>query len=368
MALGMDALYGSSTLKDNILFRAGLFTSGLWTNAMLRFYSHETAHEYLYRANNVHIQNALDFQQWKSSYIPLLYYPGWKQSQINPNVLNEDELMIATVSGLNQDELNADAVRLSFIERGVISFYDAQSYLLTKLRDVEYILRSGSDEAPFTPGQKIHQLQYDVYAETPHLFDDVNLYRLALLNNGVNITNKQLLNRALFADLLSWHTWESAWSLFAFMLRGDHSTRPRALRVGKNAAILPPLFSHYMTTQGSFFNSSYVLEIGNRRLVVDIGSMIGFTNIKAFQHYRVGVKVLNIKMTSFWQTSPFAFFNGKSGLNVTGHAVGFENIISLYRHVAITARAEYNRNDLLENLVKHEKNGFQLVFGVRSAF
>lgn len=363
----MEAL-GEKGLDEHIWSRSMLFAGGLWSNAMLRFYSHEAAHEYVYRDHNLSIHNSLDFQNWKSSYIPGLYYPSWNQTQIDPYLLNEDELISATVAGLNQDELNADAVWRFSIERNAISFYDAQSFLLTKFRDVEYIAKTGSDEAPFAPGQKLHQLQYDVYSITPYLFDDVNLYRLALLNNGQKISTRQLMNRALFADVLSWHTWENAWSLFAYLLKGDSSVQPFSFQIGESIKLMPPLFSHYMTTTGSFFNSAYIVAVQEHKFQVDIGSVIGFTKIDAFHRYRVGLKFFNMEVTRFVISQPYVYINGESGFHFNGYSIGCDNIIPITNRLAATLKLEYHQNDLLESLVKHEHNGFQSVFGMRMLF
>ena len=130
LALAIDFLDESKKWGGTAWSRAGLFVGGLWMNAMLRFYSHEAAHEYVYRANNVAIRNSLDFHNWKNSYLPGFYYPSWKQSRVDPNLLNDEELISATVAGLNQDELNADAAWRSSMARGRISFYDA--WLFTK--------------------------------------------------------------------------------------------------------------------------------------------------------------------------------------------------------------------------------------------
>ncbi len=366
VALGLDLL-GEKGWDTTVWSRAALFGGGLWTNAMLRFYSHEVAHEYVYRAHNVTIRNALDFQNWKSSYIPGLYYPSWRQGQVNPYLLSDDELISATIAGLNQDELNADAVWHSSISRNAISFYDAQSYLLSKFRDVEYIAKSGSDEAPFAPGQQLHQLQYDVYAETPHLFDDVNLYRLALLNNGHHISNQQLLNRSLFADMLSWHTWENAWAIVSYLANGK-STRPFAFQLGQSIHLMPPLFSHYMTTTGSFFNSAYIVSVHEQKYQIEIGSTVGFTKIQAFRRYRVGLKVIDVKLAQNWRTRPYVYLNGQSGLHVNGFAVGSETLVPISQRLAATLHMEYHQNDLLESLVKRERNGFRSVFGFQMMF
>lgn len=367
LALGLESI-GAKGLNQHALSRAALFAGGLWTNSALRFYSHEAAHEYVYRAHQVPIRNSLDWQQWKSSYIPGIFYPSWTQTHIDPYLLNEEELISATIAGLNQDELNADVVWHSSMQRNAISFYDAQSYMLTKFRDVEYIAKSGSDEAPFAPGQQLHQLQYDVYAETPHLFDDVNLYRLALLNSGQKISTQQLMNRALFADLLSFHTWENVWAIAAYLFKGKSSIEPFSFQLGESFKMMPPLFSHYMTTDGSFFNSSYLFELRHQKFQLDIGSVIGFTQIDAFKVYRFGFKTFDIQMSRIWHIQPYLYLNGQSGFSINGHSLGFENVVSVSPRLALTLKLEHNNNDLFENIVKREHNGFQSVFGFQMIF
>ena len=363
-AFGADILTESKHM-NRAWARSALFAGALWSNTMLRFYSHEIAHEYVYRHKNISIQNSLNLQSWTSSYIPGIAYPSWQRSQVDVDRLNGQELIAATAAGLNQDEFNAEISWRSSFQHGFTTFYDAQSYVLTKFRDVEYIIKSGSDEAPFAPGQRIQQLQYDVYAETPHLFDDVNLYRLALLNNGISISNQHLLNRALFADALSWHSWESLYALFSYLSSGKNKTRLFSFSIGENVEIMPPLFSHYMTPSGSFFNSSYVLNMNNIRLRLDIGSMIGFTNINAFQRYRFGLKALDVDLTSFWHIQPYFYINGQSGLNFSGQSIGIDNILHYSRTLALFFKAEYNYGDILENEIKREKTGFQTVLGFR---
>ena len=76
---------------------------------MLRYYSHEAAHEYAYRQNNLSVDNSINWRKWKSSYIPGIYYPSWEQKSLDPGSLSEAELLASITAGLNQDELNAAA-------------------------------------------------------------------------------------------------------------------------------------------------------------------------------------------------------------------------------------------------------------------
>lgn len=365
IAWGIDALNTSKGWNANLTRRSALFLGSLWLNSMLRFYSHEVAHEYVYRRHGIAMKNSLDFNHWKSSYLPGIYYPAWEQRTVDPSRLSAEDLISATVAGLNQDELNAKAMWSTSFRRNEFSFYDAQAYLLTKVRDVEYIRRSGSEEAPFAPGQQIHQLHHDVYAETPHLFDDVNLYRLALFNNGITISNRQLLQRALLADALSWHTWETLYAMAAYWIQGRASSTVFSWSIHPHLTVSPPLFSHYMTPEGSFINSTYRIKYHQQRLQLELGALIGFQRLHSMQRYRLGFHLLEIRVTPLWHVQPRLYVNGRSGFHFDGFSIGVDQTLSVFQTMALLVDVEYNHNDLFENLLKFKDNGWQAVFGVQ---
>ncbi len=343
--------------------RLGLFAAGAWLNAALRFYSHETAHEYVYRHKNLAIDSGLDFLHWKSTTIPGFFYPAWKQSPLDPALLADDELILATVGGLNQDEINAARNWRAVSDRGVLSFYDSQAYLLTKLRDVQYILQSGSDERPFAPGMRTDQLHRAVAVRTPHLYDDVNLYRLALLNNGFDITNDQLLKRSLLADALSWRTWESFYALFAYLFRGRAAVPVVSFR-RYGLAITPPLISHYLMTDGSYFNVSLDAAVGEHRLNFAFGAVIGF-DASQKQGVRFGVASGAVHLTDRWATAPFLFLNRRRQ-KFSGISLGLRNSLLLTQRLSLLVDFEYNRNDILQNGVQLKKDGFYSTIGLRT--
>lgn len=343
-----------------------MFAASLWLNSALRFYSHEAAHEYVYREKDFAIDDGLDFQHWKSSYIPGVFYPAWKQTPLDPVLLTDDELILATVAGLNQDEINAAVNWHAVSGRGVLSFYDSQAFLLTKLRDVHYIVKSGSDERPFASGMRLPQLYRAVADRAPRLYDDVNLYRLALLNNGLAITNDQLLKRSLLADALSWRTWESFYALFAFLFRGQPAVRTTFFH-RRNLGLTPPLISHYLMISGSYFNASLDVIIGEYRLNLAFGAAIGFHHSFQKQGFRFGGALHDIHLKNRWAMTPFLFLN-RQNQKLSGASVGLRNSILLTHRLSVLVDFEYNRNDILENSVKLKKHGFHSIIGLSATF
>jgi hypothetical protein len=344
--------------------RLGIFTAGLYLNSMLRYYSHEIAHEYVYRHNHISVSNSLNMQQWKSSYIPGLYYPAWRQNSLDPASLNDDEILASITSGLNQDKLNATATWLALNLRGSYSFYEAQAYLLTSLRDIDYIIRSKSEETPFPPGMQIHQLQQNIFADHPHLYDDVNLYRLMLLNSDTQISNRQLLNRSLFASVFSWQTWESFYAIANYLHHGQ-STTPVIFTIGEKIRISPPLFSHYLANGSSFMNSLFMIKVADQNLHFELGSKLGFLKLNAFENWRIGVKVYNISLTNSFGIQPFIYLNAHNIQNFAISSVGLEGILNVTPSIGVWAGIQFNKDDILENEIKAYNPGIRSRFGLR---
>ena len=351
-ALGFDAAVSKFALHNNAAERVALLAAATWSNAMLRYYSHELAHEYLYRDTDQPFQSGLDLRHLTSSYLPGLYYPSWRKTSVSVADFSDEQLLRAIAGGLNQDEWNARTVWRFNPNRD--DYYNALSFLLPKLRDVVYIIRSGSEERPFAPRQKIAQLSTTVMRDRPQLYDDVNLYRLALLNQNITVSNGTLLRQALAADLLSAQTWESLYALVQFV-RGARVTKP----------LLPsdlPLISYYLTPSGGFYHLELPLQIKGRRHFVSIGSAAGLRPLK--EPLRLGIE-WNAWQIEHFHAGPFAYFSrlekGQGGVALGVNADWQVRNFSLWMQLA------FYQNDILENRIKGEK-ATALRFGLRKTF
>lgn len=364
LAMGVERLAGTN-MMSKAAARTALFAGGLYVNSMLRYYSHEAAHEFEYRHHNIEITNAIDMQHWKSSYLPGVYYPSWRQGSLNPSRLDDEELMSSFIAGLNQDEMNAAAVWRSNSQSAAVSFYDAQSFLLTGLRDIDYIARSKSSETPFAPGMSIKQLQHRIYQSHPQLYDDVNLYRLMLLNNGIQVDNRQLLTRSIFASAFSWRTWESLYALFAY-IAGCRKIAPTSLHLNANASLSMPLFSHYLLLDGGFMNSQFMLSTGGRQIEFQLGSTLAWGRTIRARRWRVGARVYDIFLFQNISIEPFAFLNAGQNTHIDGASIGLENFIFLTQRTALRIKLQFSRNDIFENKVKRLEPGAHFSFGLRA--
>ena len=356
----LDSYAGKSKMA-----RAGLFAGALYFSAMLRYYSHEVAHEVAYRASGLPVSNSLDWQHWKSTYIPGLYYPAWRQTSLDPMRLDGTQLLSSITAGLNQDELNSAAVWRSVLLRGEYSVFDAQAFLLTSLRDIDYIARARSEESPFAMGMEVHQLQRDVFSNFPQLYDDVNLYRLMLLNNGIDVSNTQLLYQSLFVSALSWHTWESIYTIFDYFVQGRSAT-PFHFHLSQKATVSPPLFSNYWGAQGSFINSSSMLSLGKQRFQLQAGAMLGFSKSNTFSRWRIGIKAYDIALNQHLAIQPFLFFNLQRMRHLGVSNAGVDGLVLLKNDFGIWFRMKWNADDILENEIKMNASGIHMSIGLRA--
>ncbi|RPH99756.1 MAG: hypothetical protein EHM72_10810 [Calditrichaeota bacterium] len=330
-------------------------SAAVWTNAMLRYYSHEMAHEYLYRKSNALFNSGINIHRWTSSYVPGFYYPSWYKDPVVSNNYSDDQLLSAIAAGLNQDEWNARTLWREAIDLDQ-PYYESISFLMTKLRDVLYILSSGSNEKPFASGQNIESLTQTVYATSPQLFDDINLYRLALLNRGIELSNRSFLRQALFADLLTWKTWTSVYSIFYFLHYGTHPAK-------QDTKWQAPLVSFYLTHRGTFYNLEIPFKLpSDHLLLINIGSMKD-GNSPFSRHVRFGAEYSPLRLHQRLTVMPFVFMNlNESDLGVLAGAQLNAQII---KHMQLTLLCEYHQHDMLENTIKGEEQGFHFEWGIR---
>lgn len=354
----MDALDVKLNLSSRWSGRVVLLSAGLWSNAMLRYYSHELAHEYLYRNSGASLRSGPSLDHWTSSYLPGFYYPLWRKNAIASDAFTDDQLLFAIAGGLNQDEWNARTIWRDDLAGRPTDYYNALSFLLTKFRDIGYILSSGSDERPFAPGQKIDHLSESVYLFSPRLYDDINLYRLALLNQGVEVTSASLLRQSLAADLLTWKTWQSIYAVYQF-IRCEGSP--------KNIRIPLPLISYYLTPSGAFYNLEFPLNLSHDRLLLLNFGVQPDRKTAYNRPIRLGIEFSAVPVKSLLEVAPFVYWTLNTQIN-DGFSIGFNSFCHVRQNMDIWLLFEYHQNDVLENTIKGEKQGAQFRLGFYKKF
>ncbi len=339
-------------LSRHALGRAAQLGAAIWSNAMLRYYSHESAHEYIFRNSGIDVQSRPVLSQMTSSYVPGFYYPAWQKCPAPLERFDDDQLLFAIAAGLNQDEWNARLVWRRNLEQGG-NYYDALSFLLPKLRDVFYLLGSRSDEQPFAPAQNVAQLSQVVHDYSPELYDDVNLYRLALLNRGIQVSNRTLLQQALAADLMTGQTWNSLFSLVQFVLGGDSQ---------QSFLSHLPLVSTFWTPTGPCFQAEFPLRLQRRLLLIDIG-----VKKNEPETFRVGAELNPLPLFHSLEAEPFfsrTFYSGRRD----GFSLGVNVVWAMNDRFSWRLQLAAMRDDLIENVVKGEKSGVTVRLGFKKAF
>ncbi|MDZ7371018.1 MAG: hypothetical protein ONB12_07610 [candidate division KSB1 bacterium] len=344
---------GRLKLSRSFVPRLFLLGAFLWSNSMLRYYSHEIAHEYIYRNDGFKFSGKPNLSRWTGTYLPIFYYPRWEKQPNDLQKYDDDQLLFAVTAGLNQDEWNARTLwRRELDEKS--DYYSAAGYLLTKFRDVAYLLTAGSEERPFASGQSLAQLSQRVYNEAPNLYDDVNLYRLSLINKGITLTNAELLRQNLAADLLSTKTWESLYVLGRFAFTGDKSSIKLPVQLN---------VTYFLTAAGGFYQAEIPLHVFAHPAILSLGKPASRRDF--LRRIRIGIEAYPIALAPKLQIAPFGWWTFDS---IHGGAAGAQIQYGTPQRLAPWLRLSFAKDDLVENHVKGKKNGFELTFGLSKAF
>lgn len=262
--------------------------------------------------------------------------------------LTDEELIEERIAGLNQDEFNSYTLIRNNINDSTVD--NEISFLLTKFWDVKYNLFSSE-------------------SANRH---DVKEYIRLLNKKGINLSKQEYLIQSVLADMLSMRTWGSFKSIFYnYLIKGERSVKPITFRFGKTD-FTPPLISHYITPEGSFYNiSSFINPNGENPIEVSIGTDIDFIGGGRVNHLRLGGQYNDIKLKEgehAFMISPFAYLNTDKSFDYKGFSAGLEAKISITKTVKLRGKAEYNKNDMIENIVKGEDKGVNFVAGLDIKF
>ena len=362
----MDQLFGrtgerlaDSGAGDSAAGRSLLAALSFWSAGCLMYYSHEVAHDHVRRAHGHLGGVSLDWSDW--SHLCPLYV----QSECDYTLYDHDEVHRIIVGGLNQNEYNARARWQHGCRTGATDLQASASFLCGKLRDLAQVLSLGlEDERFFSPGMDIHLL---VPMVPDHLWSDVDLYTLLLYNEGIDLPKRDYFIQVLLADLLSWHTWQSVAHVAGYVSTGRRARRVTVVRLW-GVAVTPPFISHYLTPKGSFFDMSAVANPGGRRpVLLSVGTDVDRIGYGEVDRLRFGAVAYDLG-TARVKIDPFVFVNTDRSLRYEGISCGVEVRPRLAPGLYLRLRLEYNENDVVENMVKGEKNGVGFVSGIEYRF
>ncbi len=399
---GSDLLARELKLDNSIFGRLGQIAVFAYLNNMTEYYSHELAHDYeirkMIRAGELKgcsEKTSINWSDWHMG------CPAYNQTghvyyvhmafDITSEEDDEKAYVRTITNGLNQDELDAALVHRESVLKKNLTFDEAISYLIPKNLDLGYILISTKGglnyKADYKPINEIRS-KFFPSIDSQGLWNDIDMYlhhlhRKGLYRakkddpynyyafgwkegmnlKGIELSKKELFFQALIADAFSIKTYDSAMSLYNYIVKGERNTKPFTFKLGRTE-ITPPQISHFLTKDGSFYDTNAFFNIAGKMLFeANLGTDVDFIGHGKVRHLRTGgqLHMLNKGIS----IRPFLYLNSTRGkvFAYKGIASGLEMAIGDPDVFEIFAKIGFHENDLIENDIKGKPNGVDLSVG-----
>jgi len=334
-----------------------LLCGSWWLSVGESYYSHEIAHLFRPRKNGLECYVDIDMYDWWSN-----LWPRFEALVSSYQEMTEEDFLGVIVEGLNQNEFNSFNKWLLTVRQNQIFLHDAVSFLVEKLLDIEYILDVGFDD--LTPRRKIDYITFLEYCHLINLWNDIDLYTIYLSNfKDIELKKTEYLGQTMLADFLSLYTWESTFLIIKYLFSGNRYSSPWKIEFNDNLKILPPIINLYATSNGSFFNSTSLIQVGKgHNIFLSFGldaDRVGGGEVDCF---RLGMTYqdLNIARFSF---APFCNINTTRSLKYKGSSIGTCINFKINENILFRTKYEYNDNDIIENVVKNKDEGSLITLG-----
>ncbi len=345
---GNDYLGIEQEGDEEVWSRIGLTAAALYFQEGIGYYAHEIAHEF--NASNRDFK--IHFDQWFSNEGQSSPYPQFEH--IGPAKGPNETILKSVVDGLNQNSYSSSTSWEESLLKRELVFDEGIYFLVQQLNDSIYAVASRTYSFKKKAGKTNSSIQYD----------DVYGYIGLLGKSEINLTQNEYLGHTFAVDLLSWHTWDSFYSVYNYLVNGERGTTPTTIDVAKGWEVSPPLFSLYLTPQGSFVNSNLFVFHGGRSLELSVGSDLDYAGGGKLDTLRTGVKQRGIKLSSL-ELIPFSFIDlERNSFAGKGFSAGLEMLLPVNSSASVRGKWEYNYQDVIESEIKSEGNGNSFVLGV----
>ena len=331
-----DTLEKKHSLDKKPLGRLAQWIPLAYTNLATGFYTHELGHHRVGK-KSPHYTSKIDFGDWHKS-VP--NYIGHFKARADNDIYRN-----IVISGLNQEEIDAHFNHTKTL--------DSQSF----------------DQAIGFLARKFSMLTYDGYSLNS--FDTAKegdvAWHLDWLNfDGIDMSRKDFYIQAGISSALSTKTWDSLFTNINYLFKGERTRKTTKIKL-KDIEITPPLVNLYLTPKGSFFNTATYLKKKNL-WEISFGIDDTYIGESKLDRVRAGLKLVNKPISDAeraLQRSPFAYTNfSRKHLNPKGYSAGLELFKPITKRLGISAKYEYNKDDVLENTVKGEDNGHNFTIGL----
>jgi len=309
--------------------RSAQFVSLAYLNLAIGHYTHELGH-------NVHARGwSLDLADW--SQWP---WPRWIHGRCDPGFCgNADDHIRDTSGGLDAEEQGA-----YFLYRRSMSSMSFDEFMAFAFR-------------------RFSALTYETYSAG----GDVTSYRRQLRIKGIELSEREYHFQAALSDVLTFRLWEGFAAQWAYLRHGVRETPTRAVRVA-GWDVYPPLVSFFLTPEGTFYDLTILgRRSGFPEAELHLGRDADFLGGGKVTRLRFGGEVS-------WrfgrrELSPFAYLDlRRSPLRTQGYHAGVRAQAPLLGRLRLTGRVEYSSDDVVENAVKWEPEGFGAMLGLAWRF
>jgi len=338
----------------------------------ISYYSHEIAHDYLFNLNGSrHFR--VDWKDW-SHLVPAYIQSNWQTTFSTREMLdylrkisrNEHEMYFPFIidfeAGLYQQRFNAINVAHHFEINKIINEKNAVSYLINQFEDFFYILFLGDKEICKVKDQNVYVLYY---------VNDINGY-INLMNNDINIfiSIDDWLAASGFADFLSAHTLNSIHALANYLLYGDEDVEPIRFRLGEKTKISFPNYYLFPSVRGLFLQTETFVDFGAKGCFLSFGSGLdafGAHRTGPVDRLRIGGQYQSFNLPLRWlrlNLSPYLYLDFTNRFEHRGESIGIEANLSKLGRFSLYGKIEYNRDDMIEQVIKYKDNGLYFISGL----
>jgi hypothetical protein len=370
---------GRQGLHDNGAGRFLNTTLNLWWNWGMSYVSHEMAHDSVGLNHGVSHPFNFDLSNWGKylfpkfiqeldgfvTYDPLflqgedleLFKSTSRASGLIP--ITYDEKLIAHSAGMCQNELEAEVAWRRRLLNDNIFFDEGLTHLLPQIATTLYSVSSFAED-----GDPANYIKRVGRHESTDVATPTGTYQT------INYDIEDFQAYAIFADILSFSTWESVYSVLDYIINGTVTRKPFRFDLG-DVDIFPPNFKMLPTTEGIYLDAEIPIGFGDKRMLfANLGSGVDNLGDSGRGNWiRFGAQYHSLRFGHHdgfsADISPFAYLNIDNDGRYLGHAVGFEGSINFGPNFSLLTELAHNDNDMIENIVKYREDGFRFRAGMR---
>jgi len=340
-------------------------------NNLISYYSHEIAHDFLFTEKGL-ARFRVDWSDW-SNLAPAYIHPDWldfwEEEDLQRYMEGDEEtrikmtkkIILEIESGLYQQKFNAIRAGRDLELSRKIEPAASASYLVTQFEDFFYILLSGRKEI-----SEFH----DPRGYTLEDGNDINGYIQNMEELDISISLDNWLIASFVSDFLSAHTFNSVHAITKYILYGDERVSPIKIKVGGRLKISPPNFYLFPSIRGLFLQSETFMDFGNSACFFNLGTGLDALGVNATgtvdririggQFYSIGIHSGPIRMT----ISPYLYLNFTNRFEHRGQSLGVEVDMFRLGRFSLYGKYEYNKNDMIKQVIKYKDNGFYFISGL----